>query len=115
MINVVSALKPISPRAVPIVQTGDMGLQFDYADSKGATTVLGVIASWPVYKITISNLQLLKNIQSRIINSTLNTSDIDNTDLMILYESIKSREPLSVEFGELAGVDVSHLNTSIVC
>ncbi len=48
--EMLAKLKVIEPTACPTVMTYDMGLQFEIMNSTGASTNLGNIGDWPLWK-----------------------------------------------------------------
>ena len=79
--EMINELTQITVVAAPTAETIDMGLQYDYITANGAGTSLGVMSSWPVYKLNVIGVDQWKAIRENIRTQTIMKSDFDGTDI----------------------------------
>lgn len=81
-------LKKVEFCAIPTVITMDMGLQYDYVTPEGAGTGFGGMGRWPVYQLSGIEKSRWKEIRTKLSNKTLETLDLQGTDLDNFVESM---------------------------
>lgn len=116
--EIINHLENIGFCCTPTVVTPDMGLEYDYASSKGAGTGFGGMGSWPAHIIERIELNRWLLIRTKLENSEVTLEDLVGTSLFgfakdILdhyYGALFRNISLSDMFSGLLSVDNAFVN-----
>ena len=86
--SLLEALSHVKFCAVPTVLTMDMGLEYDYISSEGASTCLGRIGEWPAYKLRKIVDAQWKAILQKYHNKELCEEDFIGTDIGLIIKRL---------------------------
>lgn len=75
--EMLAKLKVIKTTACPTAMTYDMGLEFVFMDSTGASTILGSVGDWPLWKLPRLSLEETIKINDKIEKNTLTIGDFE--------------------------------------
>ena len=86
--ELIQKLSQVSFCAIPTVITEDMGLEYDYITPNGAGSSFGNIGDWPAFKLRKIPDDQWKKIKDKVENKTLTVTDLNETDLGRMVDSL---------------------------